>query len=1267
MTLGAASGGRPFAKSSKLLRSFLYLILTTCFLLLSARSASAQNTADVVGTITDSSGAILPGATVTITNVGTNVSQTTKSNESGNYTFNLLQVGTYSIKVEANGFKTFAAPNVTLASGDRARVDAQMALGDVTQTVEVSGTVAPALQTDTSTISSVITSQAVQDVPLDGRNITKLVQLSAGVNQGQPNDLDSGSRPDDRRPTVEFSANGQSDRANNVMIDGMDNNGVRGSTILRPSVEAIEEVNVASNLYDASMTRIGGAAVDIITKAGSNAFHGSGFEFFRNNVLNTNPNYRFPVSYTSGTLNLSPTLPKPAFRQNQYGGSIGGPIKKNKTFFFGDYEKFDKALAIPVNGTVPTLCERGLVVCPDGQTQFGDFSDTPDISVYGGGSTTCTPNTGVVAAGTCPYIVIPANKITTIGRAYFNMYPMPTSPGILNNYNANALSTQNSSTLDFRIDHHFSDSDTLFARYSFNDTTTLTPDAFPAVRIDPATGNLSSSGVSVQPSASAVGGSNNFPGLAKERAQGLAVSYVHVFSPSLVLNAKAGFDRLANNALSLNSGSNAANKFFPCNATSCINVGFSSSGIPNIAPGGSITTSGGAAATYTSYSYIGDTTFLPIIIYSDYFQYVGTLTWNKGAHSIRIGAQLIRRRDVSGQNVNGQGGFGFTGGYTGVPGGDILEGLAAGGMARNFTLVQPGLRTWEPGVYLQDDWRAKRWLTVNLGVRYDVFTPATEKYGRFPNLNLANGLFASPAIPGSQQSGPTDLVQTYYGGIAPRIGFAATLPHALVLRGGFGISYFGGPTAPNRNPPFTFNFLCTAQNANGTNNPCQAPFAADPTLTIEYGLTGATGSIGQSGGALFSAGTPVPVLSVTPVLAPASCPVGASPKSVGCTAAGGNAYATFGNINSIWPHQPYAYLEQFNLQVQKDLAGNVLTLGYAGEFGRHLGYSQSFNTLNSNVSQNSAMTSLPLANQNGFPWLAKNAVNMTMPMGTSSYNALQAGLVRRYKAGVTLSVNYTWSHAMQNGSGPCKPEFGPANFGVGTGPKYTDSCYYDNVKNPSSPSVVTNPVSGVGMIGNTALDVPNRLAGTINYELPFGKSFTGYQAAFIKGWTTNIAGSWQSGLPFGVGNGRPLPGVGGSVDQVCSGKLSNPTKQNWFNEACFKQPTQFTYGVQDVYQMFGPRQRSIDFSLSKDFILTERVKMQFRSEIFNLFNTPSFAPPGGVPGTGAPTVNVPAFDSNGSGLPQNPSSPTSLDAGAITLLNPNFNTRVVQFGLKLLF
>src|SRR5690348_12796612 len=299
------------------------LCFAVSLVFLAITGVRAQETADIVGTVTDASGAVLPGATITLTNTGTSVSRTTQTSGTGDYIFNLLQVGTYSVKVEMKGFKTFTAPGIAIAAGDRARVDAKMAVGDVTQTVEVSGTVAPALQTDTSTIGSLVPSQSVEDLPLDARNIVKLVQLTAGATEGAPNSIAGGTRPDDRRLTSAISMNGQGDSENTNMVDGFDNNErIIGFLGARPSIDAIQEVNVSSNKYDASVGRTGGAVIDVITKSGTNTFHGSAFEFLRNKALNTNPNWAF-----TGT-----SAPNPAFRQNQYGGSLGGPIFKNKTF-----------------------------------------------------------------------------------------------------------------------------------------------------------------------------------------------------------------------------------------------------------------------------------------------------------------------------------------------------------------------------------------------------------------------------------------------------------------------------------------------------------------------------------------------------------------------------------------------------------------------------------------------------------------------------------------------------------------------------------------------------------------------------------------------------------------------------------------------------------------------------------------------------------------------------------------------------------------------
>ena len=354
--------------------------------LLCAVGTRAQETADIVGTVTDATGGVIPGASVTLTNKSTNISQTTQSGGDGNYGFALLQVGEYTVKVEAKGFQTFVASTVPLSAGDRARVDAKLEVGEQSTTVEVQAAAA-ALQTDTSNNSTLVPSQSVEDLPLNGRNIITLVTRTAGANEGSPGSIVAGNRPDDRRQNSQISVNGQQDTQNNNLIDGMDNNErFIGSIGVRPSVDAIQEVNVQTNRYDASVGRTGGAVIDIITKSGTNDLHGSVYEFFRNKVLNTNPNYNFTLannpagSTTCPTAAACPSAPNPAFRQNQYGGSIGGPIKKNKTFFFGDYEGLSYAKGFPAAlFSVPTYCERGLgnsssqfaKPCPDGGNRAG--------------------------------------------------------------------------------------------------------------------------------------------------------------------------------------------------------------------------------------------------------------------------------------------------------------------------------------------------------------------------------------------------------------------------------------------------------------------------------------------------------------------------------------------------------------------------------------------------------------------------------------------------------------------------------------------------------------------------------------------------------------------------------------------------------------------------------------------------------------------------------------------------------------------------------
>jgi Carboxypeptidase regulatory-like domain len=1249
-----------------------------------------QQTADVVGTVTDATGAIIPGATVTITNLGTNISNTTMSTASGDYAFNLLPPGAYSVKVESSGFKSFAAQNITLAAGDRARVDAKLEVGSVSQTVEVQATVAPALQTDTSNVETLVTSQAVEDVPLNGRNPTKLIQLSAGVSIGAQNDLTSGNRPDDRRPSSEYTVNGQAAQGNNNMLDGMDNNErFIGAIGVKPSVDAIQEVVVNTNLYDASIGRTAGGIVNVITKSGTNQFHGSAYEFFRNRDLNTNPNYAFPSGYcgssgisggvacTPGQELLSPALGKPAFRQNQYGASLGGPIKKDKSFFFGDFERFVQALGQPMSANVPTLCQRGslmaaaqgykgpAITCPDGTSPVdpGNMSEVQPISSLGGSA-----NPPAYTPGVAPNI--PFASESPIGLAFFSLYPLPNATGLTNNYNSNPARTQTGTTLDGRFDQHFSDKNTLYTRYSYNDYNTLTPTNFPVVDVKTVDPFWTGGDVRVNPG----GQFNAYPGPAKQRQQSVLLSYVHVFRPDLLLNLKAGYLRSATNSLNPNPGGTQANQLgIGCTSQDCINFGQQfAAGIPILNFGGVTQGSGGGTGS-TGINVgatigpgeggptpLGDPQYVPLHTFDNTYSYYGLVTWDKGSHSIKMGVGVIRRQLTSYQSMEGQGIYNFAGIYTGTGIGDLLEGLSATAY-RSIYIISPGYRAWEPSAYVQDDWRARHWLTVNLGVRYDIFTPYTEKRGRISNWDPYNGLFVGPSIPGAQNSGPTALIPTNYNDVAPRIGFAATLSHQTVIRGGFGLVYLNGSGSTLRNTPFNFTYACgvVAENgssglaANGATGPaCPAPLANN--VTAKYGAlpSSSTSSVGQIGGNLLSVGLPTPVLNVNLVFPPANCTFVSN--ATYATTCPNNPYTTGGG-QDFSPIYKDPYLEQTNLNIQKAFGGNVVSVGYVGQFGHRISETFAANGIVNNL-QNGIR---PLVVQ--YPWLGSGSYSEGgMPWGTSSYSSLQATFVRRFQGGLTVQANYTWSHALAfGGNAACVPNESLSLLGITNGPKYTNPCFYDNPKNQASPITVTNLLGGYYGVGNSVNDVPNRVSGTLTYELPFAKGKTGVEGQLLKGWSIAGAGTWQSGFPFSVGlAGGLVSGVGGTrPDQLC-GQNGPKSLQDWgINPNCFEKPASNTYGNELVNQFYGPSNKYMDGSLAKEFSITEQFRLQFRTEIFNLFNTPNFSQPS--------VINIPAFGSNNLALLQ--SSPTALKVGAITSLNNNYNSRQIQFALKLLF
>jgi hypothetical protein len=619
-----------------------------------------NTTADVVGTAIDSTGAVVSNATIELIDVSTLDKRTVQSNSAGEYTFTLLKPSTYALVVTAPGFKTFKIVSFDLAAGDRAREDSHLSVGGAGESVTVEA-VPPALHTDTAALITTVTEKATQELPLNGRNYINLVQVTPGATEGLNNGLASGNRPDDRRQTSSVAVNGQADVINNQLIDGMDNNErVIGSIGVRPSVDAIQEVSVQTNVFTAEVGRSAGAIINVITKSGTNQFHGTAYEFFRNDVLNANP-FKFGAA-----------IPKPKYRQNQFGGSLGGPIWKDHTFFFGDYEGLNIVRNLnPTSTTVPTLFERQNV---------GNFSDNLAVPV-------------------AQQTVAPAS-IDKIGLQYFNLFPLPntgSSATTSNNYTAAPRNTQLTKTADGRIDHRFGNGDFFYLRYTYNSADTDIGSLFPAV---------SSAAGTIFPG----GNLGSYPGPATSLAHQGQLNYVHTFTPNVLLELKAGYTLLNNAQFPLNFGNKINTAFGQPN----INVS------PRTAELGAVTVSQGTSSN------LGNRP--PIIYLENTYQYEGTLNIVRGKQAIKIGGGLIRRQDSSTQTDTANGSWTFSY-FSTLLSGDYLS------ATRNAILYTPHNRTWEPHGFVQDDIHASSNLTFNVGVRFDLFTPYTETNNILSNFD----------------------------------------------------------------------------------------------------------------------------------------------------------------------------------------------------------------------------------------------------------------------------------------------------------------------------------------------------------------------------------------------------------------------------------------------------------------------------------------------------------------------------------------------------
>jgi hypothetical protein len=1129
----------------------LLLVLLTIWC--ATPSADAQlTTADILGTVTDASGAAFPNAKLTLLNLDTQEKRAVQSSGAGEYTFTLVPVGHYTVTVEAEGFKT-TTETVAVEAGDRARVDVQLQVGGGAETVTVEAQT-PLLQADNATVSSTVTARAVQDLPLNGRNFVQLVDLVPGANEGAGNGLSSGGRPDDRRSNAAgLSVNGQDDTLNNWVVDGVDDNErIIGTIGVKPNVEGIQEITVQTNNYSAEAGRTAGGVINLVTRSGTNKFHGSAYEYFRNDIFDGRNFFQNGGS-------------KPELRQNQYGVSVGGPVIPDRTFFYFDWEGFRQVSGVTYTGTVPTIDEYNAIHSLSGLTPQ---------SLLSASNGTLQASEGLITATGGP---VPINPIAL---NYLMLFPAPTNSNLSNNYTISPNKTQSYNTYDARVDHKFSDRNLFFGRFSYNKVTTFTPPNFGTVN-----------GVQVS------GGRYNFDGPATDVAQQYAFGFTHTFTPSLLLDLRAAFTRINNLSLPLNYGTNIDQTIgFPASMTSF--SPFANSLTPvSVGPFGDI----------------GDGAYVPLQDIDNTFQYSGTVSWTRGNHSFKFGAALLRRQARNVQSASAVGAYGFNlttdsaSNQLQTQSNQLASALlgAFNNQTRNFNLFPPDYRSWEPSGFAQDSWRVNAKLTVLLGIRYDVFTPFTEAHNHISNFDYPQALAStastvSSALKIANVNGVNSQVNipTDYSNVAPRIGFSYSPLPKTVIRGGYGLSFFPDNYTSNadlKNAPFTSVFSPSCQSTLAVQietyqNSGTLPAGQNPDCAPQ----GAPGTLSE--------GLPTP----TPPSAAQIADLSTIP-GLGFVAEAPHFKSALIQQFSLQVEQQFG-----NNVFTLGYVGNIAQ--HLPESGNNINQPAPYNPLYPvGSTQNPVGGARPLSallpNLGGVSYIQSEGVSNYNALQTSFQRRFSQGL--SFDANYTWSKalsditgfsqqgsNQGWSNAdplnirqieYGNSENDIPNRFAlSVNYELQYGKKLT------GLKKAALAGWQTNMIA-VWQTGKP-FTVINGGGGADN---PFDSgpaSPTPKQYGY-----NNRATPQNSG-----GNDRP--------NQTGDAHISNRSISHWFDTSKFAPQPLGTIGTAQRNSLFGPHFRHVDLSVFKTFSVTERVGVQFRAESYNIANTPNFYLSNGQPG-----------------------------------------------------
>ena len=709
----------------------------------------------IAGTVRDPSGAATPNVAITVTNVATGVEYKTQTNDSGEFVAPNLIPGEYSITATLTGFKTLQRKGIVLQVNGRSAVELTLEVGEVTQEVEVTAA-APLLQSEASALGTVISRRDVSELPLNGRSVFNLAPLTAGVTNGIASiNANNANIPDNARASQGLSVNGQAQSANTYILDGVYNNQInQGLIAILPPLEAIQEFTVETSNFNAEIGR-GGGVVNVTLKSGTNEIHGQVFEFHRNAALDARNFFDRKTSSSSRRL--------PNFVNNQFGFALGGPLIKNRTFWFGDYQ-----------GTRTVKGNSFVTQVPGRNIRNGDFRGLVrpifDPATYNATSRTRSP---FPVDG-----VIDPARFSNAAKNILALIPQSNDPtgAILANGEAlffsDAARIQDQDSYDVKIDHRFSDRDSFSGRFSYGRSDTTLPGPFLNV---PGSEALIGQ-------AAGTGGAGGLNGQVSNPARSLGLQEIHNFSPTTLNEFRAAYVRAGSDALQLNFGKNFAEQV----GIPGVNVTDNNSGFPGI--------------NITGYSPLGDSAFFPLVELENIYQVLDNVTFIRGSHTFKAGVDYKKIQRNFTQILGAPAGsFGFGGGFTSDPsrpGGvtgnafaDFLLGLtSSGNLIRNSGLA--GLRQKEFSSYFQDTWKVNEKLTLNYGVRYDLITPQTEAFDRQTNFDRGTGRLVLPEGGGSHPGFSTRaLALTDKNNFAPRFGFAYKLDDKTVVRSSYGMFF----------------------------------------------------------------------------------------------------------------------------------------------------------------------------------------------------------------------------------------------------------------------------------------------------------------------------------------------------------------------------------------------------------------------------------------------------------------------------------------------